>query len=302
MKNLEDDVDFGLRRLVRATAARLGIPDWESLPADDLIAKIAERNAVAAERLLDLADAYDSWFRSVGRSALMEAADSREFSERLKARGPAFEVLRRSLAVTRNVPIEDLRSDELGVGRGQILAQFYVAEYSALMGRVTMWTTLQYSLWPIVLWVIYLLIQLYNRVPSPWLAWIAAAIVPIGYIAFQSAMVDALNSVLLIESRLRPLAAKLVDTQLFWLHERVHRMTKLDNPAFWKYWPPVVSFGWGIVTFGLVVFLDKGVSDLDWIGLGINAALGVAVAFLTRRGSRLEDEINKSVRNPLEGL
>jgi hypothetical protein len=178
------------------------------------------------------------------------------------------------------------------------LAQFYAAEYSALMGRISLWTTLQYSLWPIILLIFAVLAQLKDILSPTLLAWTTGLVIPVGYIAFQSAMIDALESVLLLESKLRPLAARLTGTgtELFWIHERFHRKKRKANPAFWAYWPPVVSFAWPLAVF---IYLSwcRGTKPIDFAGLAVSFLPAGFVLFLTWRGIGIEAEIEKAVQH-----
>ena len=104
------------------------------------------------------------------------------------------------------------------------------AEYQVMMGRVTNWTVLQYALWPIAIGFYAIIEDHASDVPPAVLPWLLAAVLPISYLAYQSAMIDALNYILHVEGRLRPQAARIVGTQEFWTWESVHRRTASRIP------------------------------------------------------------------------
>jgi len=173
------------------------------------------------------------------------------------------------------------------------LVQFYSVEYSAMMSAVSLWKNLQYGLWPIVLWAYYLLEQLTGIVPPNILVWLMAAVLPVGYIAFQSAMLDALSSVLYIEKNLRPLAAEIAGTQSFWLHERSYRRSRPSNLAYGRYWPPAIA-----LTSPVVAFVYRCFHSIGWIdGLGFLTILCIAgyVYYLTVKGKHLDVQIDAAV-------
>jgi len=109
--------------------------------------------------------------------------------------------------------------DEQDQKTAQFLAQFYTAEYSAIMSRISTWSTLQYALFPILLAAFAILSKMDN-VSVNFRLWIAVVVLLVGYLAYQGTMLNALQNVLMIERYLRPLASRLVGTDQFWIHER----------------------------------------------------------------------------------
>jgi hypothetical protein len=85
------------------------------------------------------------------------------------------------------------------------LAEFHAAEYAAMMNSVSIWKTLQYALWPILLGFWLLLGQFADKLLDYVVPWAMALVLPIGYLAYQAAAIDALHGVLLIERDVRPL-------------------------------------------------------------------------------------------------
>lgn len=78
------------------------------------------------------------------------------------------------------------------------LVQFHAAEYASERNSVDVWKTLQYALVPIALGSWALLVQIRSQINEDVFWWACAGIVPLSYIAYQKAMVDALTGVLLI--------------------------------------------------------------------------------------------------------
>ncbi|MFY9824673.1 MAG: hypothetical protein WAM82_25065 [Thermoanaerobaculia bacterium] len=103
-------------------------------------------------------------------------------------------------------------------------------------------------------------------------------------------MVNSLYYVLLIEKYLRPRASRIVQTDEFWIHERVFQKIFPQNPGWWPYWPPVISFA-GIA---LVAGWSWHLAGIDWanvVGLVVGLVLGVFIVVLTRSGKQLKDDI-----------
>ena len=179
--------------------------------------------------------------------------------------------------------------------RVSALVQFYVAEYTSMMDSVSVWKNLQYALWPILFGAWLLLGELKTKVPKFPATWAMALVLPLGYLAYQAAAIDALSSVLFIERDLRPLAAALVGTDQFWLHERMYRLSRphslLGNYAAW---PPFLCFGLALAA--LVYRCTKGrLSWKDWLGLALCLFFSAWVTLLTIDERRLHEEIDKVV-------
>jgi hypothetical protein len=179
--------------------------------------------------------------------------------------------------------------------RVSALAQFYVAEYTAMMDSVSVWKTLQYALWPILLGAWLLLGEFSTKMPKYMAIWGAALVLPLGYLAYQAAAIDALSGVLLIERDLRPLAAALVGTDQFWLHERVYR-TSRPQSLLWNYaaWPPVLCFGLAFVALAYRRTTER-LSWKDWLGFTLCLLFSVWVTLLTIDERQLHRQIDAVV-------
>jgi hypothetical protein len=174
------------------------------------------------------------------------------------------------------------------------LAQFYTAEYSVIMARVSAWTTFQYAAWPILIGALALIVQV-KDVPVNFRWWAAVGTTLVVYLAYQSLMLVSLYYVLLIEGYLRPLASSLANTDHFWIHERVYRRNFPANPAWSPNWPPIISFAVIVaVTGGLMFYYG-----FHWVDLAcavLTSGLGMMVVFLTRQGKKFENKIAFSAR------
>jgi hypothetical protein len=179
-------------------------------------------------------------------------------------------------------------ANEKGKSTTAILAQFYTAEYSAMMARVSAWANLQYAPWPILVAAVGLVSQMNAAINIR--MWAAVILMLVVYVAYQGTMVNSLYYVLLIEKYLRPRASQLVQTDGFWIHERVFQKIFPQNPGWWPYWPPVISF----VGIALVAGWSWRLCGSDWVnvvGVVVALGLGVFIVILTRNGKRLKNDI-----------
>jgi len=171
------------------------------------------------------------------------------------------------------------------------LAQFYTAEYSVFMGRVSSWENLQYAAWPILIGALAFLAQVKDLPIDFW--WAVVLLTLTVYVAYQGTMVNMLYSVLFIERELRPLAGKLVGTQNFWIYERIRNKTFPKNPAWAPIWPVVISFSAIVAVAGWRSYkwYKDGPNWGDAVCLLISLLLGVIIVLLTRTGKRLKKDI-----------
>jgi hypothetical protein len=181
------------------------------------------------------------------------------------------------------------------IERRSALAQFHVAEYAVMMARVQLWINLQYALWPIVFGVWFLLAQLNDVVTTSIIPWLMAATLPVGYVAYQNAMIDALKCVLLVEARLRPLATELAGTSQFWLHER-ERRRKQENIGYGKFWPPLVSFASPVAVLAYLISQRHSFGWIDIAGFLGSWGIAAVVLQLTFIGKQLDDDIGGATR------
>ena len=130
--------------------------------------------------------------------------------------------------------------------------------------------------------------------------------VPVCYIAYQKAMVDALTGVLLIETYVRPRAIELAGTDEFWFHEAVYRRdVKLDVAYGW-YWPPLLSFASPLAGLAYRVATAHPFASRDWwqhlagygdlVGYGLCCVAAWQVGELSKQGLALNRKINAQIR------
>jgi hypothetical protein len=171
----------------------------------------------------------------------------------------------------------------------QFLAQFYTAEYSAIMARISTWASLQYALFPILLAAFAILSKM-DKWPANLRLWAAIGVLFSGYLAYQGTMLDELQNVLLIERYLRPLASRLVGTDQFWIHERFYRQSYPVNIFYWKCWPPLICLS---AFAGVMWYIrsHNGFGRKDYALAAGALVAWVGVLVLTAEGSRLETQI-----------
>ena len=180
------------------------------------------------------------------------------------------------------------------------LAQFHAAEYASERNSVDVWKTLQYALVPITFGAWYLLSQVQSVLGETLFNWASAAVLPLCFVAYQKAMVDALTGILLVEEYIRDRAIKLAGTDEFWFHEPIYRRQVPHDAAYGWYWPPLFSFASPVA---MLIYRLKdqhsfALADL-WPDLtGYIACTGIAlfVAGLSRRGLKLNRKIDEHLR------
>src|SRR3954469_8413515 len=186
----------------------------------------------------------------------------------------------------------ELNPSEPEAAKNAILAQFYAAEYSAFMGRVSSWESLQYAAWPILIAALAFLFQI-EFLPWNYRWWAALISFLVVYVAYQGTMVNMLYSVLVIERDLRPRAGELIGNENFWIYERIREKDFPSNPAWSMQWPPVISFlVIALVTGGLAC--AYGLCWQDIVCLVIAIVLDLFVFILTRNAKRVKRDIVKA--------
>ena len=187
-----------------------------------------------------------------------------------------------------------------------VLAQFHAAEYASERNSVDVWKTLQYALVPIMFVAWSLLAEIRGTIPDVLFWWASAAVLPISYVAYQKAMVDALTGVLSIEEHVRPRAIMLAGTDEFWFHEPVYRKQVKPDAAYGWYWPPLLSFvsPLAVLTYRAVsaeAFANSywwrypaGVGEIAGFVLCVCAA--VFVGHLSKQGLALNRQIGEQIR------
>lgn len=193
-----------------------------------------------------------------------------------------------------------------GDSQAEVLAQLHAAEYTSERNSVDVWKTLQYALIPIIFVAWSLLVQIREAMNPVFFCWACAAVVPLCYVAYQKAMVDALTGVLLIEEHVRPRAIKLAGTDEFWFHEPVYRRDVKPDLAYGWYWPPLLSFASPLagLTYRVVTadpFASHGwwrhlAGSGDLVGYGLCCGVAWFVGYLSKKGLALNRRISAQIR------
>jgi hypothetical protein len=133
--------------------------------------------------------------------------------------------------------------------------------------------------------------------------WIFAAVLPLCFVAYQKAMVDALTGVLLIEERVRPLAIDLAGSDEFWFHEPVYRKDVKPDAAYGWFWPPLLSFASPLAVLAVRIFFDQAFATRDWwqhladlVGYGLCCGIAWFVGDLSKQGLALNKQIAEQIR------
>jgi hypothetical protein len=193
-----------------------------------------------------------------------------------------------------------------GQPQGEVLAQFHAAEYASERNSVDVWKTLQYALIPIIFVAWPLLAQIRDTMNPVVFCWVCAAVLPLCYIAYQKAMVDALTGVLLIEEHVRPRAIELAGTDEFWFHEPIYRRDVKPDVAYGWYWPPLLSFASPLAGLVYRVATAQPFASRDWwhhldgygdlLGYGLCCVAAWFVGDLSKQGLALNRKIDAQIR------
>ena len=194
--------------------------------------------------------------------------------------------------------IRKVRRSEISVSTidSSALAQFHAAEYAAERNSVDVWKTLQYAIVPIIFAAWVALQQVRQVLDDRIFYWAGTLVVPLCFVAYQKAMVDALEGLLLIETYVRPRAVALAGTDEFWFHEPIVRRDLPPDLAYAWWWPPSLSFE---APMAMLMYRVVGMhaAAWKWDGLGYAACCGVAygVGRLSKKGLALQRAITRAI-------
>jgi hypothetical protein len=177
-----------------------------------------------------------------------------------------------------------------------VLAQFHAAEYAAERNSVDVWKTLQYALVPIMFGSWYLLTQVRGLMPFVVFSWTCGAVLPLCFVAYQKAMVDAMTGILLIEERVRPRAIKLAGADDFWFHEPIYRRDVPTDAAYAWFWPPVLSFSSPLVVLTYLTIRYGPISWKDVLGYLLCCLIAWGVGALSKQGLLLNKQIDEAIK------
>jgi hypothetical protein len=87
--------------------------------------------------------------------------------------------------------------------------QFCAVEYEAMMAKVHLWLTLQFTLASLVIVTLTLLAQLWQLIPVFGLIWLAVLVTVIAYNSYLNVKLEGLRAVLYVEEEIRRRATNL---------------------------------------------------------------------------------------------
>lgn len=177
------------------------------------------------------------------------------------------------------------------------LVQFHAAEYSAARGAVFVWITVQYAIIPIMFGAWFALALIQKQLDHRVFYWACALVLPLCYVAYQKAMIDALTALLIVEQHVRWRAIKLAGTDEFWFHEPIYRRDVPTDAAYAWYWPPIISFASPIA---MLLYRTVLLAAPWWWEMpGYLVCCGVAwfVGWLSKRGLKLNRAITAAIQD-----
>ncbi len=125
----------------------------------------------------------------------------------------------------------------------ELLIGLHVAEYQALMARLTNWITIQASLWAVLVLVLALAAQVWNsssyrRV----LAWGSVFMFQVVGIFWYQAQSEVYQIIRYVEKRLRPLVGPLVQDKSFWNYEKYLAEQRGEGFIWWEWTVALLCF------------------------------------------------------------
>jgi len=181
--------------------------------------------------------------------------------------------------------------------RDDIALQLCIAEYEAMIGKVNLWITLQFTIVSLVLLTLSILAQLWPRVELRHVLWLAAVVVGLAGVYYLNVKLDGLRAVLYTEKNLRPRAAALLRSQNVFGWERflkrvrppANRSESVNNPAL-----IVTALPFAILSHqALLCAWDRW----DWCAIATGVC-AYAVINKTRQGDELWRKINEAADLP----
>jgi hypothetical protein len=165
-----------------------------------------------------------------------------------------------------------------------LLAQFHIAEYNAVMARLTNWVTLQNSQWAVLLIFLALIAHLHNTFPYPQLlAWgsglVAECVCIFWYVMFQ----EACWSREYVEKTLRPKIAPLVHNRPFWNYE-AYVAGKRGTGFVGREWMAAILAL--LAVGGVTLWRRQWWNQMDYLGLVLASIVFIVLLFLAIRTVR----------------
>ncbi|MBZ5694902.1 MAG: hypothetical protein LAN36_06035 [Acidobacteriia bacterium] len=153
---------------------------------------------------------------------------------------------------------------ETGPYRPELLVQVHVAEYQALMERLTNWITLQCSLWAVFVFYLALVAQVWQSFQNKCLlVWVSVFIFEVVELYWCYWQMETYRNVAYVEKVLRPLVESQVGHSPFWRYERHIAWTRGEGFIWWE-WSNVV---YPVLVLGAAAIWRRPWSAWDSLGL-----------------------------------
>jgi hypothetical protein len=125
------------------------------------------------------------------------------------------------------------------------LLQISLAEYTALINRITYWITLQFFVWPIFLAYFAIAAQVWaaHLLPAAVLNWGGVLVAEVTVIHWYHAAAEMYGNAKYLETVLCPCLQRLVPGQKFWGWERFRHSSEGRGPTWNELWPVPALMG-----------------------------------------------------------
>ncbi|HEX3654523.1 MAG TPA: hypothetical protein VHV55_01885 [Pirellulales bacterium] len=146
----------------------------------------------------------------------------------------------------------------------ELLVQLHIAEYQALTTRCTYWITLQFSLWPILLLYLALIVQLWTSIPHEIVLWGSLAVAEFIVLIYYQLNGEHYHCIVYIEEHVRPLIESLIGQRRFWEYEGYLNRARCGKAAWYELAPAIIV---AVCVVALTLFRMGAWSFGDLVGL-----------------------------------
>lgn len=175
----------------------------------------------------------------------------------------------------------------------EAVLQLHISEYQALTNRNTYLVTLQFSLWPILLVFLTLVVQVWNSVDHRLLVWGAALAVQLVGAAWIQLIWEQLNNINYLEERVRPLIRQSLAYGSFWEYE-AYLAQERGGVFLGDYWLTLIA----VLVLPVIAIVNPPFIAVNVCGLAGNLGGLVFLLWKTKELIQLRRRLSRSMAKP----